>query len=314
MNNYRISIVIPAYNAERYIRDCIKSIKRQTYKNFEIIVVDDCSIDKTFNIAQDEGIIVVRNKKNLGEGASRNIGARISKGEIIVHTDSDLTVPTTWLERILKDMKKFNVKCVAGGYAGSLGDSFIEEFSNYELSFRRRGMPKFVKTSVTNNFACDKNAFFEVGGFPEKYKCEDMVLSYKLSKKNLIYWDNDNGVYHHFRDSLLGYLKQQFYFSRDTVLTYLKYSELFFVRTHQGRQLYLEIILIYLFYIILFLKPIFSFFPLLIIVFINFNFLISLYRNKIGWLKSLIVILLRDFTCSFGVIVGIICSLLNIFK
>lgn len=314
MNNPKVSVIIPAYNTERYLGDFLKSIKQQTYKNFEIIVIDDCSTDNTFKVAQEEGVMVAKNKKNLGEGASRNIGAKFSKGEIIAHTDSDVVVPKTWLEKIVKDMKDFNVKCVAGGYVGLLGDSFIEKFSHYELIFRRKEMPKFVKTAVANNFTCTREVFFEAGGFPEKYKCEDMILSYKITRKHLIYWDKNNGVYHHFRDKLSGYLRQQYYFARDTVLTYARYPGLFFVRTHQGRQLYLEIILIYLFYFILFFKPTFSFLLLLIIVGLNLNFLVFLNKNKVNWLKSLIVILLRDFTCSLGVISGIIYSLLDIFK
>lgn len=314
MDNFKVSVVIPAYNAEKYLRDCLKSIKQQTYRNFEIIVVDDCSFDNTFKIAQAEGAIVIKNRKNLGEGASRNIGARKALGEIIAHTDSDVVVPKNWLEKIINDMEKFNVKCVAGGYAKCFGNSFIERFPHFELVFRRRDIPKFVQTAVGNNFASTKDIFFEAGGFGEKYKCEDIILSYKISRKNLIYWDKDNGVYHHFRDKLSSYLKQQYYFARDTVVTYYRCPELFFLKTHQGRQLYFETIFIYLFYILLIFKIEFSFLPLFLIMLMNINFLAFLSKNKVNWFKSLGIILLRDFACSLGVISGIIHSLLIFVK
>ncbi len=312
----RVSVVIPAYNAGRYLRECLQSIKQQTYKDFEIIVVDDCSTDDTFKIAQEEGAIVARNDKNLGQGPTRNTGIKLAKGEIIANTDSDVIVPPKWLENILADMARFNVDCVGGGYIGLAGNTFVEGFSFFELLFRRKNFHGFVKTLVGNNFACSKKILEEIGGFPThfKYTCDDLYLSYKISKKHLIYWDQDNGVYHHFRNKVYNYLRQQYFFAKDTVLTYYWYPELFFLKTHQGRQLYLETILVYLFYALLFLKPVIAVLPLALIMLMNVEFLVFLAKNKISWLKSLGLVLLRDFVCSFGVISGIIHVFLALLK
>ena len=89
-----VSIILPVYNVEEYITDCINSIKNQTFKNFEIIIVDDETKDKSIEIAEsllettdiDYKII---HRKNGGLAAARNSGIRVAKGEYLVFVDSD---------------------------------------------------------------------------------------------------------------------------------------------------------------------------------------------------------------------------------
>jgi len=312
--NPLVSVVIPAYRAEKYLTGCLKAIKEQSYKNFEIIVVDDFSPDRTLDIAKEAGAKVARNEKNLGEGASRNVGAKLAKGEIIAHTDSDVVVPRTWLEKIVKDMKEFGVGCVGGGYSGSIGDSFIQRFSHFELAYRRQHLPKFVKTLVANNFASTRDIFFEAGGFPEKYKCEDMILSYKISQKHQIYWDKDNGVLHNFRDSLKAYFRQQYFFARDTVLTYYRQPKLLKLKTHQGKQVYIEAILTFLLYLTLIFVWQYFLIPIVLIFLINIPFLTYLQKNKLNWLESFLIIFWRNVVCTWGVMVGAWYIVLDILK
>lgn len=310
--NPKISVIIPAFNAERFIEKCLISLKQQTFNDFEIIVVDDDSKDKTAAIAQKYAR-VVKNKINLGEGQSRNAGAEEARGDILVYTDADVVTPPHWLENILKTMAQYDVRCVGGGYAGSVGDSFLEKFCCLELEYRRRGLNGFVNTLVANNFACAKDIFLECGGF-DGYKCEDLRLSYRISRNHKIYWNKNNGVYHHFRNSLEDYLKQQFCFARDTVWSYFKYPEMFLLRTHQGRQLYFETLSVSIFYFALFIKPFYAFLPLLFVIALNLPFLNFLYKEKMSPLKSLGVIFLRDFICLAGIIVGIFLCLKDLFK
>ena len=89
-----ISIVMPAYNAERYIRDAIQSVLAQTYPHFELIVVDDCAKDQTAAIVQelaatDSRIVFLRNQQNVGASASRNRAIAAAKGNWIAFLDSD---------------------------------------------------------------------------------------------------------------------------------------------------------------------------------------------------------------------------------
>lgn len=92
----KFSIIIPAYNCEKYIGKCLQSIKTQTFTNYEIIIINDNSTDTTgINVAKfieqnpDIDISVVYNKVNLGVSATRNIGIKKASGEFILFADGD---------------------------------------------------------------------------------------------------------------------------------------------------------------------------------------------------------------------------------
>lgn len=94
-----ISVVIPAYNEEDYLSYCLTSLNKQTYKNFEIVVIDNNSTDKTAKIAKDLGARVVKEKKQ-GIIPAREKGFTVARGEIMARTDADTIVPPDWLEKI----------------------------------------------------------------------------------------------------------------------------------------------------------------------------------------------------------------------
>ncbi len=89
-----VSIIVPLYNYRKYIGDCIRSILNQTYKNFELIVVDDCSEDDSYNVARkfskkDGRIKVIKLDKNYGYSKAKNEGIILSKGKYITTLDAD---------------------------------------------------------------------------------------------------------------------------------------------------------------------------------------------------------------------------------
>lgn len=87
-----VSIIMPAYNADRFIREAIDSVLSQTYEDWELIVVDDCSEDKTATSVKefaDDRIRLLQNEKNLGVAASRNKGIAEAKGSYIAFLDGD---------------------------------------------------------------------------------------------------------------------------------------------------------------------------------------------------------------------------------
>lgn len=92
-NNILVSIILPTYNSEKYIKSCLNSIKNQTYGNIEIIIVDQKSTDETFKIIKQfkaKFISIEKPKFYSPPSKSRNIGAKIAKGEILYHLDSDM--------------------------------------------------------------------------------------------------------------------------------------------------------------------------------------------------------------------------------
>ncbi|MFT3948464.1 MAG: glycosyltransferase [Agriterribacter sp.] len=160
MNIPEISIVMPAYNAERYIVAAIQSILDQSFENFELLVIDDASTDETLSIARefaDKRIIVTPNKGNKGNYATRNLGIKMSRGKYICVMDADdISLPNRLATQV-KWMKKND----HAGIAGSFGDiidsngNFVEEYlapSGYN-SIRLRLLTNmcFIHSSVMMN-------------------------------------------------------------------------------------------------------------------------------------------------------------------
>lgn len=127
-----ISIVMPAYNAEKTIKDAIQSVINQTYKHWELLVIDDCSKDSTKEIVQqlckkDTRIILLKNEKNLGVSKSRNYGIRKSRGSWIALLDSDDMWVAEKLEkqyRLLNQREDADLIFTGSSFINSDGDNF----------------------------------------------------------------------------------------------------------------------------------------------------------------------------------------------
>lgn len=88
----KISVIMPAYNAEKYIKNAIDSVLNQSFRDFEFIILNDCSVDRTEEIIlsyQDDRIVYLKNEKNLGVAATLNRGLEIARGEYIARMDAD---------------------------------------------------------------------------------------------------------------------------------------------------------------------------------------------------------------------------------
>lgn len=109
-----MSIITPAYNAEKTIENCINSVLNQTYTNWELIIIDDCSTDNTVAVVDrflhmDKRIIFIKNNKNIGSGETRNKGIRMGKGRYIAFLDSDDIWFPQKLEIQLEFMRRNNL-------------------------------------------------------------------------------------------------------------------------------------------------------------------------------------------------------------
>ena len=127
MENLRCSVVMTVYNAEKYVRDTIDSVLRQTEKNFELIIVNDCSTDSSEEIVlsyKDERIRYFKNEKNMKVSKTRNFGVSKAKADYVAFVDSDDVWLDTKLEKQLNYMEKMNAKICYSGY-GFLSDAGV---------------------------------------------------------------------------------------------------------------------------------------------------------------------------------------------
>ncbi len=126
----KISVVMPAYNAAKTIGDAIASVLNQTYKDFELIVINDCSKDNTYEIMtelskSDDRLIVLQNEKNSGVSVTRNYGVSRAKGEWIAFLDSD----DMWREdKLEKQLAVLNAN--EGAVISYTASAFIDEHGN----------------------------------------------------------------------------------------------------------------------------------------------------------------------------------------
>ena len=157
-----VSVVIPLYNAEKYIGECLDSILAQTFQNFEVIVVDDCSTDSSVAIVESYAekfggrLTISRLKKNSGGGGlPRNKGLAFSRGEYVFFMDADDIFTRTALEELYTLAKEYDADCVyCEKYFMSTGRG--QEFiKNIHLAETRIQKPPFVEnpTLETNDLA-----------------------------------------------------------------------------------------------------------------------------------------------------------------
>src|SRR5574344_1384872 len=108
MKNNKISIIVSAFNAEKYIKECLEKLLQQTYENIEIIVVEDGSTDKTKEIIKsfekNKKITIIYNDGNKGLSYSRNVGLRGATGEYIGFIDADDYIDNDFYEELMNSI------------------------------------------------------------------------------------------------------------------------------------------------------------------------------------------------------------------
>ena len=132
-----ITIIVPVYNVEKYIKECIDSLINQTYKNIEIILVNDGSKDESGKICDDYAVldsrIKVVHKKNEGLGYARNTGLKVAQGKFVTFIDSDDKADIDLVENLLKGIYEFNCDTCIGGFKRISEEgtvNFEEQYTN----------------------------------------------------------------------------------------------------------------------------------------------------------------------------------------
>ena len=146
MEEELVSIIMPSYNTGKFIKETINSVIAQTYSNWELIIVDDCSTDNTDEIVKsinDNRIIYLKNETNSGAAISRNKALREAKGRWIAFLDSDDLWKNDKLEKQIKFMKENNCYFSYTNY--------IEIDENGNINGKRvTGPKKITKTGMFN--------------------------------------------------------------------------------------------------------------------------------------------------------------------
>lgn len=182
-NKKKVSIIIPVYNTELYLKDCFNSILQQDYDNIEVIVVNDCSTDNSLKICKQYekkyGFIIINNEKNKGQAYSRNIAITKATGDYIAFLDSDDILYNNNISTLLKYAEKYNSDMVIArlnsfnskGEYGYYSDKYINQFTIGNI-FQNKMLincisvcSKLYKSLLIKNIKFLENTFHEDNSF-----------------------------------------------------------------------------------------------------------------------------------------------------
>lgn len=182
-----VSVLMTSYNREKYITAAIESVLRSTYKNFELIIVDDCSTDKTVEIAKgfaavDSRVIVFVNDTNLGDYPNRNKAASLANGKYLKYVDADDMIYPHGLGVMVTMMEKFP----------KAGYGICSKVQNSNTLYPIELVPEeayrfhyFKQNTIFNraplSAIINREVFNAVGGFSGKRMVGDFEMWHKLS-------------------------------------------------------------------------------------------------------------------------------------
>jgi len=204
-NSPLVSIIMPAYNAERYIKESIGSTLNQSYENLELIIINDGSIDETENIIKsftDKRIIYIK-QKNMGVSEARNRGLTIAQGKYITFLDADDVLPKKSIEVRTNYLEEnANIDLVDG--------TIIVKDGKME-NIIRRYQPYYNGELLSKLLKIDEKVFFNVCYFFKKsilndifFKTkmthgEDLLFYIDLSSKNIVNYSYVNEIVYLYR-------------------------------------------------------------------------------------------------------------------
>ena len=205
-----ISVIVPIYNTEKYLVECVESIRKQTYSNIEIILVDDGSTDASIEIcdefAEKDSRVRVFHKENEGVAVARNFGIQQSNGQYVVIVDSDDVAVDKMIEVLYTQIKENDADIAVGNYYiydesdGNFyyyiteADYCVEVLSPQELIDRQAGAWKWNSTAfMLTTFKLYKKVLFDDVSFTHGRRFDDEASTHRLflrSKKTVFVNDN----------------------------------------------------------------------------------------------------------------------------
>ncbi len=198
-----VSIIVPVYNAEKYLAECISSVLEQTYIDIELILIDDCSQDGSAKICkeymrQDKRVIFIKNERNLGGGETRNKGLDICRGVYIGFLDADDYLDRDYVGFLVRNIEESNADIAyAGWYSkeikrGKRNKIFIEERENiikHFLCFKKIGGYVWGKIYRSDVIGDIRFARFRIG------EDGDFTMRVLLNCNSVIYTDIEKYFY-----------------------------------------------------------------------------------------------------------------------
>jgi glycosyltransferase involved in cell wall biosynthesis len=185
MERPSISVIVPVHNGEKFLTSCLAALNACSPSAHELLVVDDCSTDKSAEISRQLGARVFRTQSQSGPAGARNLGAQNARGEILFFVDADVVVRPDSLQRVADVLKDPDVAAVFGSYDDEPAEeNFISQYKNLFHHFVHQQSSIEATTFWAGCGAIRRDAFLAAGGYdPERYPrpaIEDIELGYRM--------------------------------------------------------------------------------------------------------------------------------------
>jgi len=224
----RVSVVVCAYNAERTIDRCLASLEALTYPNYEVIVINDGSRDRTLEIAESYTFCRIISQPNKGLSVARNVGAEAASGEIVAYTDSDCVADPDWLSYLVAKMEANSLAACGGPNFSPPEDTLVPA-----VVAVAPGGPTHVLISdevaehiAGCNMAFNREALLRLGGFDPIYRAagDDVDICWRFQDAGYVIGFSPAAVVWHFRrNTVSAYCNQQRGYGKAEALVYAKH-------------------------------------------------------------------------------------------
>lgn len=316
----KISVIIPAYNAQKTLRETLASVYASEFKDYEVMVIDDLSNDQTVEIAKEFNCRIRKSEGYRNRALARNTGIKESRGEILVFIDSDIVIKPDSLGLIWNN---FQDNPEISGLTGMLSKytpdgNFLTQYKNLYLHYIFKNMPKEIEFLYGGICALRREAIYKHNLFFDKEiaRANDTELGARITQKGLkIFLIQDLIVTHLKVYHPISFLKNEFFIPFDFTISMFKNRTIFhslkktrFAHTSIKQAISVGLTLImaglipFIFINLKVLSLILSLFVLFLAL--NLNFLIFLKKEKGGafFLKSLFLLYFDFFIMGMGMI------------
>jgi len=245
-----IFVIIPAYNAEKLISSCLDALNDQTISRseYEILVVDDGSTDKTAQIVRNfKGVRLIR-QENQGPAVARNNGAKNAYGDIILFTDSDCIPEKNWIEEMIRPFKNDPEIVGTKGVYKTEQKELIARFvqAEYEDKYDVLKRDRYIDFVDTYSAGFKRKTFLEFDGYDTSFPvacAEDVELSFRMASKGYKIIFNPNAVVSHMHPTtFIGYLKKKYKFAFWRILALKKNPDKIIKDSHTPQIMKLQLL------------------------------------------------------------------------